>query len=210
MTSANVSTLSLRKFFSLSFVAAAAFAVFATPQVASAQSRVSGAAISKVARDTRKLTISASVGTSANGTIQFIHNSPAGLTRFRGQVSCVSVSGGTVHVTGTIDKGETHCLVGEPTCPNEMGEMMKIGRRGSVNMWIDVPGHQGHRVHGEHHAVPGGLERRAGEHPAVLRARRDRARRGVVARPVGPAVLRSGGRRCGRARATRRAARCAA
>jgi hypothetical protein len=107
MTSANVSTLSLRKFLGLSFIAAAAFVMSAVPQVASAQSRVGGAAISKVARDTRKVTISASVGTSANGTIQFIHNSPAGLTRFRGQVTCVSVNGGTVQVTGSIDKGET-------------------------------------------------------------------------------------------------------
>jgi hypothetical protein len=108
MTSANVSTLSLRKFLSLSFIAATAFVAAALPQIASAQStRISGAGISKVARDTRKVTISASVGTSASGTIQFIHNSPAGLTRFRGQVTCVSVSGGTVQVTGTIDKGET-------------------------------------------------------------------------------------------------------
>jgi hypothetical protein len=107
MTSANVRTPSLRKFLSLSLIAAAAFVLAVVPQAASAQSKVSGSAISKVARDTRKVTISASVGTSANGTIQFIHNSPAGLTRFRGQVTCVSVSGGIVHVTGTIDKGET-------------------------------------------------------------------------------------------------------
>ena len=108
MTPAIVSRLPLRKFLGSSFIAAAAFALAAVPQVASAQSsKVSGAAISKVARDTRKLTISASIGTSANGTIQFIHNSPAGLTRFRGQVTCVAVSGGTVQVTGTIDKGET-------------------------------------------------------------------------------------------------------
>ena len=108
MTPAIVDTRPLRKFLGLSFIAAAAFAVAAAPQVASAQStKVSGHAISKVARDTRKLTISASVGTSASGTIQFIHNSPAGLTRFRGQVTCVSVNGGTVQVTGTIDKGET-------------------------------------------------------------------------------------------------------
>jgi hypothetical protein len=108
MTPAIVSAWPLRKFLGLSFIAASAVAVAAAPQSASAQStRISGAAISKVARDTRKLTVSASIGTSANGTIQFIHNSPAGLTRFRGQVTCVSVSGGTAQVTGTIDKGET-------------------------------------------------------------------------------------------------------
>ncbi|UVO49077.1 succinyl-diaminopimelate desuccinylase [Sphingomonas sp. SUN019] len=36
------------------------------------------------------------------------------------------------------------CLVGEPTSVNRLGDMMKIGRRGSVNIWIDVPGRQGH------------------------------------------------------------------
>ncbi len=36
------------------------------------------------------------------------------------------------------------CLVGEPTSVNQLGDMMKIGRRGSVNMWISVDGTQGH------------------------------------------------------------------
>lgn len=36
------------------------------------------------------------------------------------------------------------CLVGEPTSVARLGDMIKIGRRGSVNIWIDVPGRQGH------------------------------------------------------------------
>lgn len=36
------------------------------------------------------------------------------------------------------------CLVGEPTSVNRMGDMMKIGRRGSVNIWLEVAGTQGH------------------------------------------------------------------
>jgi succinyl-diaminopimelate desuccinylase len=36
------------------------------------------------------------------------------------------------------------CIVGEPTSVNRLGDMMKIGRRGSVNIWIDVPGRPGH------------------------------------------------------------------
>jgi succinyl-diaminopimelate desuccinylase len=36
------------------------------------------------------------------------------------------------------------CLVGEPTSVNRLGDMMKVGRRGSVNMWITVEGMQGH------------------------------------------------------------------
>jgi succinyl-diaminopimelate desuccinylase len=35
-------------------------------------------------------------------------------------------------------------LVGEPTSTARLGDMIKIGRRGSVNMWIEVPGTQGH------------------------------------------------------------------
>ncbi|MFG6283440.1 succinyl-diaminopimelate desuccinylase [Sphingomonas sp. S6] len=36
------------------------------------------------------------------------------------------------------------CLVGEPTSVRQLGDMVKIGRRGSVNIWIEVPGRQGH------------------------------------------------------------------
>lgn len=37
-----------------------------------------------------------------------------------------------------------YCLVGEPTSAATLGDMVKIGRRGSVNIWIEVPGRQGH------------------------------------------------------------------
>ncbi|KTT76708.1 succinyl-diaminopimelate desuccinylase [Sphingomonas endophytica] len=36
------------------------------------------------------------------------------------------------------------CVVGEPTSVAALGDMVKIGRRGSVNIWIEVPGRQGH------------------------------------------------------------------
>lgn len=36
------------------------------------------------------------------------------------------------------------CLVGEPTSVHRLGDMMKIGRRGSVNVWLEVDGVQGH------------------------------------------------------------------
>ena len=35
-------------------------------------------------------------------------------------------------------------LIGEPTSVERLGDTVKIGRRGSVNMWIEVPGVQGH------------------------------------------------------------------
>lgn len=41
----------------------------------------------------------------------------------------------------------THCLVGEPTSPNVMGEMMKIGRRGSMTCWFTAIGVQGHSAY---------------------------------------------------------------
>ncbi|PZP84952.1 MAG: succinyl-diaminopimelate desuccinylase [Azospirillum brasilense] len=44
------------------------------------------------------------------------------------------------------DKGEvlSHCLVGEPTNPTYLGEMAKIGRRGSITFQLQVQGKQGH------------------------------------------------------------------
>ena len=41
------------------------------------------------------------------------------------------------------------CLVGEPTCREFMGEMMKIGRRGSLSVRYDIGGEQGHTAYPE-------------------------------------------------------------
>ena len=45
--------------------------------------------------------------------------------------------------------GETmdHCLVGEPTSPDTMGQMMKIGRRGSLTAFFTATGVQGHSAY---------------------------------------------------------------
>lgn len=54
---------------------------------------------------------------------------------------------GTKKMLEALDaKGEKidFCIVGEPTNPNKMGEMIKIGRRGSMNVRIEVKGVQGH------------------------------------------------------------------
>ena len=45
------------------------------------------------------------------------------------------------------DEKIDHCLVGEPTSPSQMGEMMKIGRRGSMNAKITATGTQGHSAY---------------------------------------------------------------
>ena len=39
------------------------------------------------------------------------------------------------------------CLVGEPTCPDVLGEMMKIGRRGSMTAFFTAEGVQGHSAY---------------------------------------------------------------
>ena len=54
---------------------------------------------------------------------------------------------GTKKVLGWLaEKGERidHCIVGEPTNPSRLGEMIKIGRRGSMNSILTVKGKQGH------------------------------------------------------------------
>lgn len=45
-------------------------------------------------------------------------------------------------------------LIGEPTSLDRLGDTVKIGRRGSVNMWIEVPGVQGHVAYPHRAANP--------------------------------------------------------
>ena len=49
------------------------------------------------------------------------------------------------------------CLIGEPTNPTTLGEMLKIGRRGSLNVTVTVDGKQGHAAYPERadNPVPG-------------------------------------------------------
>ncbi|MBM9596190.1 succinyl-diaminopimelate desuccinylase [Roseitranquillus sediminis] len=44
-------------------------------------------------------------------------------------------------------EGMSACLVGEPTCPERMGEMIKIGRRGSLTARFTATGLQGHSAY---------------------------------------------------------------
>lgn len=56
-------------------------------------------------------------------------------------------------------KGErfSHCLLGEPTNPDTLGEMIKIGRRGSLTADLTVHGVQGHVAypHRAENPIPG-------------------------------------------------------
>ena len=47
-----------------------------------------------------------------------------------------------------------HCIVGEPTSAGVLGDMVKIGRRGSINAWITVEGQQGHVAYPHRAANP--------------------------------------------------------
>jgi succinyl-diaminopimelate desuccinylase len=59
-------------------------------------------------------------------------------------------------VAALADEGEAidHCLVGEPTCTARLGDMVKIGRRGSLNAKITVEGVQGHAAYPHRAANP--------------------------------------------------------
>lgn len=48
----------------------------------------------------------------------------------------------------------THCIVGEPTNPEIFGEMVKIGRRGSINFSVKIIGKQGHAAYPENAINP--------------------------------------------------------
>ena len=64
---------------------------------------------------------------------------------------------GTVRVVQTLQaEGEIidHCIVGEPTSASLLGDMVKIGRRGSINAWIAVDGVQGHVAYPHRAANP--------------------------------------------------------
>lgn len=59
---------------------------------------------------------------------------------------------GTVAILDWMSENNEHmtdCLVGEPTCPNHMGEAMKNGRRGSMTAFFTAKGVQGHTAYPE-------------------------------------------------------------
>jgi succinyl-diaminopimelate desuccinylase len=52
------------------------------------------------------------------------------------------------------DEVITHCVVGEPTSSETFGDMIKVGRRGSINAEIKVQGVQGHVAYPHRAANP--------------------------------------------------------
>ncbi len=60
-----------------------------------------------------------------------------------------AVDGTTAILDWMAREGEamSACIVGEPTCPDRMGEMIKIGRRGSMSAFFSARGVQGHAAY---------------------------------------------------------------
>lgn len=92
------------------------------------------------------------VAAFAAAAVDFVRQTPpdgAVILAITGDEEGASVDGTRALLDWMAGQGErmTHCLVGEPTCPNDMGEMMKIGRRGSMTAYITATGVQGHSAY---------------------------------------------------------------
>ncbi len=64
----------------------------------------------------------------------------------------VAINGTAKVLAWLAERGETIdlCVVGEPTNPRVLGEMVKIGRRGSLSCTLTVEGTQGHVAYPQH------------------------------------------------------------
>lgn len=92
------------------------------------------------------------VAAFAAAAIDFVRDtSPDGavILAITGDEEADALDGTTALLDWMADNGEvmTHCLVGEPTSPNHMGEAMKIGRRGSMTAHFTFTGVQGHSAY---------------------------------------------------------------
>ncbi len=92
------------------------------------------------------------VAAFAAAAIDFVRDTPpdgALILTITGDEEGESVDGTTALLDYMTAEGEamTACLVGEPTCPDTMGEMIKIGRRGSMTARFTVTGVQGHSAY---------------------------------------------------------------
>ncbi|WP_223425172.1 succinyl-diaminopimelate desuccinylase [Tateyamaria pelophila] len=92
------------------------------------------------------------VAAFAAAAVDFVRDTPpdgAVVLAITGDEEGDAVDGTTALLDYMAGAGEAMsvCLVGEPTCPNAMGDMIKIGRRGSMNAWFTVTGKQGHAAY---------------------------------------------------------------
>ncbi len=92
------------------------------------------------------------VAAFAAAAVDFVRDTPpdgAVVLTITGDEEGDAVDGTTALLDWMAEQGEAMsvCLVGEPTCPDVMGEMIKIGRRGSMSAWFTVTGVQGHSAY---------------------------------------------------------------
>lgn len=92
------------------------------------------------------------VAAFAAAAIDFVRNTPpdgAVILTITGDEEGPATDGTVALLDWMAQTGEqmTACLVGEPTCPDKMGEMIKIGRRGSMTAWFTASGVQGHSAY---------------------------------------------------------------
>ena len=92
------------------------------------------------------------VAAFAAAAVDFVRATPpdgAVILTITGDEEGPSVDGTVALLDWMARNGErmTACLVGEPTCPKTLGDMMKIGRRGSLTAWITAYGVQGHSAY---------------------------------------------------------------
>lgn len=91
--------------------------------------------------------------------IDFVTETPpdgAVILAITGDEEAEAVDGTTALLDWMAENNEAMsvCLVGEPTCPEVMGEAMKIGRRGSMTAFFTVTGVQGHAAYPQHAKNP--------------------------------------------------------
>lgn len=92
------------------------------------------------------------VAAFASAAVDFVRETPpdgAVILAITGDEEGDALDGTTALLDWMDESGEamTHCLVGEPTNPEEMGDAIKIGRRGSMTAWVTVTGKQGHSAY---------------------------------------------------------------
>ena len=92
------------------------------------------------------------VAAFAAAAIDFVQNSPPDgsiVLASTGDEEGQAVDGTVALLDWMNENNEiiNHCIVGEPTCPENIGEMMKIGRRGSMTAYFTIRGVQGHSAY---------------------------------------------------------------
>jgi succinyl-diaminopimelate desuccinylase len=92
------------------------------------------------------------VAAFAAAAIDFVHTTPpdgAVILAITGDEEGDATDGTIALLDWMAAQGErmTHCLVGEPTCPEHLGDAIKIGRRGSMTAHITATGVQGHSAY---------------------------------------------------------------